>query len=160
MVKGERLLLAACRLPLGKKNKKGWIKVVEAFIAIMMLLAIVFVIINNNDLRTEDKYHMENRAAEILRSIQFNDSLRAMILSETNFSRDSIDPGFPLDIAKYANNSLAGTLCYLRICNSTSLCDTTREFDDEIYAKEILITSDLTEYNPRKLKIFCAKNEI
>lgn len=159
MVKGNRWPPTAGRLPL-KKNKRGWIKVVEAFMAIMMLLSIVFIIINSNYLRSEDKSHIESRAAEILRSIQFNDSLRSMVLNETNFSRDSLDLGFPIEIAEYANSSLTGIMCYFRICNSTELCDASREFDDEIYAKDILIITDLTEYNPRKLKIFCSKHEI
>lgn len=143
-----------------QKNKKGWIKVIEAFMAIMMLLTIVFIIINSNTLRSADKSHIEDRSAEILRFVQLNDSLRSDVLSYTNFSSDSIEPDFPVDVARYANYSVSGVFCYFRICNITDACDGTRNFDDEVYAKDILITSDLTEYNPRKLKIFCTKDEI
>jgi hypothetical protein len=72
-------------------------------------------------------------------------------------TRDSIDEGFPQEIAVYANDSLTGVLCYFRICDTSDICSTDREYGDSIYAKDILITSDLTEYKPRKLKIFCTK---
>ncbi len=143
-----------------KSGKRGWIKVVEAFMAIMMLLTIIFVIINVNSFASNERSDIEKDAFEILMLIANNDSLRELILNTSSFPEDSTDPLFPSKIRDFSKMSPANVECYFRICQINEECLATQKSENEIYAKDILITNSMEIYNPKKIKIFCSKNEI
>lgn len=136
-------------------NKKGFIKVIEAFISVLFLLGIVLLIIQTNDIRQSDKGYVENRQTEILRQIQMNNSLREKIILETDFSLNSSDERFIDELKPYVDKTITNSNCYLKICPVNDFCFF--ESEKELYAKEILISSSLDIYSPRKLKIFCEK---
>jgi len=144
-----------------KRNKRAWIKIVESFLAILMIVSVLSVIVakdligknDNSDTIYEEEFY-------ILQKIQANSSLRSEILDLTTIPLESTDPGFPFEFNDILNATILESFnCSLKICNANSICTLTfSPPNKEIYAKSILINSDLNTYNPRELAIFCWKD--
>jgi hypothetical protein len=142
------------------KNKKGWIKIVEAFFSIVLLMSVMFLIIQSNNLRTSKEDTSDPAMFEILKVIEANQTFREEILTETNFLIDSGNESFAPFLKQYMQENNPPSLeCYLRICSLDMNCLLERISSGEIYSREVLITSTKEIYSPRKLKIFCIKNE-
>ena len=64
------------------KNKRAWIKIVEAFVAILLVVSVLLIVLNEGYIEKNDislkVYEIE---LSILREIQSNNSLRADILN-------------------------------------------------------------------------------
>ena len=57
-------------------NKRGWVKVLEVFVAILLVMGVIFFILNESvseDTISNDIYEME---ISILRNVQLNDTFR------------------------------------------------------------------------------------
>ncbi|NCN51471.1 hypothetical protein GW931_00465 [archaeon] len=139
-------------------NKKGFIKVVEAFLAILMLLGIIFLVVQSNNVNDKQRTFIEKKEQEILMNIQVNNTLRQLILEETEFDIDSENDTFIPELKPYVNGTVLGAECFLKICLIDDTCNLNKEIDNSVYIKEVLITSSLDLYNPRKLRIFCTEN--
>ena len=64
------------------KNKRGWIKIVEAFIAILLLTGIVLFVINRQSDDVQQVYSLiQDAQTSILRNAQLNNTVRTEILS-------------------------------------------------------------------------------
>lgn len=141
-----------------RKNKKGWIKVIEAFIAIIALIGILTIIIQSERVSSERINIFEEKSLEILKGIQMDETLREEILTESTIPVSSEDSGFPAPIKTYLDNSnLKTSECILKICAVNDDCLITSPDNAEVFSKDILVTSTKDYYNPRKLKIFCIK---
>lgn len=135
-------------------NKKGWIKIFEALIAILVIAGVVFIAINQSQ---EEKgsifLRIHNDQITILRDIQLDNSLRTEIIG-TFGTVEWVD--FPTQtkariIAKTPNY----LMCEGKICASDNLCLPLNSEEKDIYAESIIISATNTEYNPRQLKLFC-----
>ena len=139
-------------------NKKGWIRIVEASIAVLFIAGVVLVVINNNELGNNDSsLKILDTEISVLREIQLNSSLRAAVLS-SSFPVESGEPGFPEDIENKIDSKTPGYLiCVSKICSIIDECVLTAENSGSVYAESILITTnpESSSYDPRKLKIFC-----
>ena len=140
------------------KDKKGWIKVIEAFIAIALFTGMLFLLLQGDPLRQEKKDFIELKQREILSAIQINDTLRNDILNFSDFELDSNDTEFPESLRNFIDENMYSNIkCYLKICLIDSSCEIMSDASLEVYAKDILITSTLTTYTPRRLKMFCLR---
>ncbi|MBN2880424.1 hypothetical protein JXM83_00055 [Candidatus Woesearchaeota archaeon] len=141
-----------------KKNKKGWIKIIEAFIALSLFTGMILLIVQNEPFKTYGRDHIENREIEILNAIQVNDTLRTDVLSVTNFELSSNDTAFPESLRNFiSSNSYSNVECFLKVCEISQSCILDGIIHEEIYAKDVIITSSTDFYSPKKLKIFCLK---
>ena len=62
-------------------NKKGWIRIIEAFVAILLVAGVVLVVVGRGNFQREDISQIFHDAEfSILREIQLNDTLRNEIL--------------------------------------------------------------------------------
>ena len=143
-------------------NKKGWIRIVEASIAILFIAGVVLVVINNNELDVNDDVSLKILDAEIsvLREIQLNSSLRAAVLSVSIslLPVESGEPGFPEKVREKIDSKTPSYLiCVSKICSIIDECVLTAENSGSVYAESVLITTnpESSSYDPRKLKIFC-----
>ena len=134
------------------RNKKGWIKIVEAFIAIM-LVTIIFLIVLNKGFENKDDDFSRIHEAEIviLREIQLDDELRSDIL-DVNPGSDGLSwTGFPDEkVPNYL-------VCEAKICNIGYLCVLNDPLQTDIYSDSVIISATLTEFDPKQLKLFCWK---
>ena len=141
---------------ISKKNKKGWIRIAEAFIAVLLIIGIAIIVVGGGiqiEGTSEKVYDVE---ISILRAIQLNNTLRSEIL-ETSGTIEWDD--FSLQAPKTKNKIIAKTPawleCVTQICFPENPCLLREESEKSIYAQSVLITSTLDTFNPRQLKLFC-----
>jgi len=148
------------------KNKKGWIRIIEAFIAIILIWSVMLIIISGSLTERKDSSHLiYNKQVLILREIQLNDTLRDDIL---NIDQESLpignlgdysdtNPDFPNSIQNILTEKIPPFLrCEAQICLPEDDCNFLRNVQiQEKYSQEALIFTRTNEYNPRKIKLFC-----
>jgi hypothetical protein len=149
-------------------KKAGWIKIVEAFFAILLIVGVVLFLINKGFVgadKTESKVFTIEKA--ILKEIQLDRILRNAVLEST--------PPYPaiahdLILNKIDERKPNYLDCTASVCDPDEACGfpvdrfPPEAADKDIYGESILITSSLVgsgggaRYDPKKLKIFCWVN--
>ncbi|MFH1238291.1 MAG: hypothetical protein ABIH79_02035 [archaeon] len=135
------------------KTKRGWIRILEATIAVLMVSGILIVVYSRyNDRGTGPEDYIYSLQRQILRDISSRTDLRSYVLTENIV---------PLD--NYVNEKIPTTFNYsLKICNFTSpptpckldATDFIATMNTDIYAEEIIISADFETYSPKKIKLF------
>ncbi len=130
-------------------NKRGWLRIVEASIAIILVLSVLFVLFNRTrELREPD---LSERARSILEEIANNGTLRDMILSD--------DPNKQALLTEVIRNRYI-TESYLdfevRICTLKEVCGKSTYTPGNVYAAERVISVVIGKenYNPKKVRLF------
>lgn len=125
------------------RNKKAWLRIVEAFMAVLIVASVLIILavrVPKQD-RTESIHNIQRN---ILEQISLNDTLRGEILQNDKTNTELyIKKNLPV----YLNSTI-------RICGVTEICGMPFYVEKEIYGDEILITANLTSYQPKKLKFF------
>lgn len=126
-------------------DKKGWIRIAEAAIAIMILASVILVLIARQGEEKgigEEMYRLQHL---ILEEAAKNESVRDAVLNSRNLSLidDFIGERMPVGID-----------FNITVCNPAGTCTVgTPTVNKELYADDILISSTLQQYQPKKLKI-------
>lgn len=155
------------------RNKRGWIRIVEAFISILLITGVLLIVINKGYILKEDiSLQVYKIQLAILREIQLDPDLRSNVLV-SNKSGYSGNPGeSPLPIPweefdnndqrrleniknKILNRSLNYLECEGRICEIDEICSLDEYVEKDIYSQSVVISADLKVYSPRQLKLFC-----
>lgn len=135
------------------KNKSGWIKIVEAFMMILLITGFILVMLNKGQVYfSGNSPGIYEKEQAILHDIQMNDSLRSTIIN----SAVPLDwSGFPNDLKSKINQS--STLdCTGKLCAISGECVLSNPQNSaNLYVQSVIITTNLNTYSPRKLKIFC-----
>lgn len=147
-------------------NKKGWLRIIEATVAILIVLGAILIIVGNRTFHSSTD--LTSEAREILIEIASNVSLRKEVLSyeispsseEQTLKNEEIQK----TVIRYINQSL-GRLDFkyvLKICATDEVCylENYPSGTEEIFAAERIISTNLTveNYNPKKIKLFIWKN--
>ena len=136
-------------------NKKGWIKIVEAFVAIILIASVLLIILNKSDFQQTDDKKIYEIELSILREIQTNTTMRDAIMN-ANAPIELYDDGFPLIVKNQLISRIPNQLeCNAKICAGGDDCNLRNAPQKDIYSQKILITATLTQYNPTQLKMFC-----
>jgi hypothetical protein len=141
------------------KNHKGWIRIIEAFVAILLVAGVLLIVINKGDIGKKDIsstiYDVE---ISILREIQLNDALRNDILSVTP-PVEWNDTNFPLSIKNKIIDRIPAYLdCEAKICFMDEICELNEYPKKDVYAQSVAITATLQtpeEEHLKQLKLFC-----
>ena len=145
------------------RQRKGWIRVVEALIAILIIAGIVLIVINQNENKKEDLGALtRSYQIAILREIQLNNSLREEIVGISvppSIENNSFSAVASLTWNKITEKTPSYIECAAKICaindpNDPS-CLFANSLGKTIYAQSVIISSTLQNYNPRLLKLFC-----
>jgi len=124
------------------KNKKGWLRIVEASIAILIIASATLLIIYKEPTKSAADVHEIQR--NILELAVLNESIRASIL------RDDV-----LSVELYIEENTPSNWNYtIRICEVDEVCGMPFYINEDVYADEILVAANLTKYSPKKLKMF------
>ncbi|MBS3071123.1 hypothetical protein J4407_02375 [Candidatus Pacearchaeota archaeon] len=138
------------------KNKKGWIKIVEASTMIIILTGMFLLILSGDRIKFSDNseviYEIEKA---IIREIQLNNTLRNTVL-ESSVPLEW--ENFPSQLKSHINQSEILD-CSGKICVVESECILTNPPDKNIYVQSAIISANTEIYNPRKLAIFCWEKE-
>lgn len=145
------------------KRKKGWIRIVEAVIAILIIMGIVVLYIGNENRESgEIPERVGEAQINILKDIQRNDDFREIITSIDDSRipvlwKGEFDTNSNLTKIKEKINEKTPVYlsCEAKICKLDSLCEFIGDIDKDVYSKSIAITSTREDYNPRQVKLFC-----
>lgn len=137
-----------------RKNRKGWIKIVEAFISILLISIVLLVVLGKTQIEKVDiSSNIADAEVSILRGIQVDNKLRNEILSIPESSLPVEWNGFP-------EEKVPGNLdCTAKVCKTRGSCVLEEYPDKEIYSESVIITTNLNtpgEFDPRVLKLFCS----
>lgn len=123
--------------------RRGWLRILEAFIAIILIAGFLTVIYSLNVDKNRDSEEIYDFQKTILNEIANNPNLRNSVLEEDylpilDFVKNKIPDGFEYKI---------------KICRIDRLCNLD-EYRENTYSSERVISANLDEYSPKKLKIF------
>jgi len=128
-----------------KMNKKGWMKVLEAVIAITLIIGVLVYIMATTITEKDMSGVVGEKERYILDAISKDDSLRNDIVSE-----------------KYDNVNLTikGMISTnwefdTKICELDNICSSINTpVDKDVYVSEVVVVSNKTSYIPKKLRLF------
>ena len=139
-------------------NNGGWIRIVEAFIAILLVTGVLLIVLGENFGGNKDySSEIHDTQLAVLRDIQVNEDLREDILSVTT-PIESRSGNFPLEILAKIDSHIPSYLeCIAKICELDLECSLDDSEDKSIYVQSIVITVIKTSdaYDPKQLKLFC-----
>lgn len=137
------------------KKEHGWIRIVEAF-TMILLISGVFLMISGKNSSKDFSQKIYGREQGILREVQLNNTLRASILSFNEGSLPIKWQNFPPDLKNEITSETPDYLvCQSKICRVDKMCSLSNSVDKNIYIQEVMVSSTLNTYSPRKLKLFC-----
>jgi hypothetical protein len=126
-------------------NKKAWLRILEAVIAITLIVGAIIYIMSTNAPKKDISSSVYEKEKYILELISNNNTLRGDIISSkyqnvNSTIRSLIPPTWDFDT----------NICTLdNMCNKLSI-----PIEKDVYASEIVISSNETKYDPKKLRLF------
>lgn len=132
-------------------NKRGWIRIVEAFIAVLLVAGVLLYVINQGYIgKTDISEQVYQVQLSVLREIELDNALREQVLEVT------IGEDVPEDIQNKINQRVPDYLeCSSKICELDDICWGDVPIDKDVYAQAVAIAAQPDNYSPRQLKIFC-----
>tara|TARA_Y100000034_G_C6813965_1_gene366023 strand:- start:38 stop:457 length:420 start_codon:yes stop_codon:yes gene_type:complete len=130
---------------LTEKDKKAWLRIVEAFLAIMIIAGTVLIITIRQKSEIDISGDVYEKQRQILEIISKNNDLRSDILLEENTNVDNTIRRLISGEWDFSTN----------ICNINLICPNPVSVNEkEVFATEVVVTSNLTKYSPKKLRFF------
>ncbi len=130
-------------------NKRAWLRIVEATIAILIIIgAVVFLSLSNKpSIRTD----FSDLPHSILNEMAKNKSLKEKIIGDT--------PGVQGNVSAFVASRLNTKQINfsVQICSPNSECSLSslpNNLEGDLYSSERIVASNLTLYNPKKLRLF------
>lgn len=153
-------------------HKKGWIRVVEAFVAILLIIGVLLILLDKGYLKEDISSKVYEAELSILRGVQLDLELRRNILISNRSGYDPSTEESPLPIEweefddneqrrlesvkEKINEQVPNYLeCIAKLCELGDDCILNDFIDKDIYAKPIIIVADYEVWAPRQLKLFC-----
>src|SRR3989344_3372945 len=126
------------------ENKKGWIRIVEAFVSILLIVGTLLILIVLNAMDSTPPIEISS-----------HDETETLNLG-------SGDGEFPTEVWDRIEDRLTKDFGYLecraKISGLQNICALSSYPDKDVYARAIAISVDITtNYQPRQLKLFCWK---
>jgi len=131
-------------------SKKGWIRIVEAVISVLLLLGFIMIVLQQNTQKPELSESIYKIQHQVLREVANNYTLRNEVInydttksinSTYNFIANRLKP-FPLSFG-------------LGVCPAEQTCPCEGcPSNKEIFADEIIISTNLSAYIPKKLVMY------
>jgi len=145
-------------------GKRGWIRVVEAFVAVLLIGGVILLSIGQDDgeQSTEISSGVYEDQMTMLGAVQSNDTLRNSIIgiSEASLPLDTDDSGFPQNVeAKLEEKNPGYMTCDAKICLLEQECLIENTDSSDVYVSQAAIFSNLQTYSPRKLVLSCVLND-
>ncbi|MBU2104595.1 MAG: hypothetical protein KKF67_02365, partial [Nanoarchaeota archaeon] len=140
------------------ENKRGWIKIIEAFFAILLIAGVLLFVINKGYPQEDISIKIYEKETEILREIEINSSLRGDILSVSlvpvewaNFTSAGLIKVKNKIISKIPNY----LNCSAKLCEINKECKIEQPTLKDVYATSVGIFANAEEYSPKQLRLFC-----
>jgi len=129
------------------KEKRGWLRILEAFIAIILIMGVLIIIYSRTVERPKKAEEIYKLEGTILDEVANSPQLRKAVLNNNtneiiSFVSDRVPPGFNFTI---------------KICELNDICNLQYYIGEEgrdVYTTERTVSSILEKYGPKKVKIF------
>ncbi len=145
-----------------KKNKRAWIKILEAFLSILLILGVLSLMMTKDVVQKQEEVSRQIKIVEnsILQKVQINDSLREEIFGISSIPLESGEALFPESLINVTNSSISSKLnCSMKVCYTEVECNLNFfPSNKEIYSSSTIIFASKYQYSPRQLSIFCWMN--
>jgi len=127
------------------KNKKAWLRILESFLAVVMVLGAVLVIMSKQQVQEDLSEEIYETQSKIIEVISKNQTLRDYVITGDKEKIDiTLRSMLPQTFA-FATN----------ICEVETSCNTEETpHDKPVHAREVLITTNIKTYAPKKLRFF------
>jgi len=134
------------------KSKKAWIRIAEAFIAIVLIFTTLLIVLSRQNASSARSDEIITLQSNILQSVLRDDVLRSQVLSG-NLSGTYTFIG--KKVPSWINYSVVNC-SYIDICSNPA-----GYIGENVYSNEILISSNITYLpeNASRLKIFFWENK-
>jgi len=132
------------------ENKKGWLKIVEAFVAIMLILATLLILLGRQESDSGLEREITLLQTNLLSSISKDDNLREEILSSASLIKTN----------EYISKNIPSWLDYkIQVCEIDNVCaltgvDSKVLAEKQIYSQNILILATSQNADSKQLKLF------
>ena len=131
---------------MNEKDRKAWIRIVEAFLAILIITGVLLIVIARQPSRVDISQSVYEKQRQILDVVSKNDILREDIIERDD--NTNVD----VKIGKMAPSSWGFET---KICPMDNICSSDNApSEKEIYTTEVVISSTLETYSPKKLRFF------
>ncbi len=139
------------------KNRKGWVEIVEVFIAILLLTGILLVVIESTPKQEDEKIlKIYEKEASILRDIELNTTLRAEVLNSVPpVEWTGFDSSLPLIKERIISFTPPDLECQAKICGMVDSCVIGEFVKKNVYVSSVVISANLNTYSPKQLKLYC-----
>lgn len=139
------------------QEKRGWIRIVEAFVAVLLITGIVLMLVDNGVLSEDSSRAIYEIEDTILTMVQQNQTLRTEILSFVALPVN--DSAFSANLQNTISQNIPNYLdCSAMVCAlGEGECVIDMGVNASVYSRAVVISSDLTSFDPRQLKLFCYK---
>ena len=141
------------------RNRRGWVEIIEAFIAVLLIAGAVLFLLNRaNNQKSDISTSVYKAEISILREIESNDSMRAsIILAPEPLPIEWSDPRFPAEVKnKIIIRAPSYLTCIGKICYMNETCVSNEAGNGkDIYSQAVSVTSTLQNVSYRKLNLFC-----
>jgi len=135
------------------RNKRGWIRIVEAFIAVLLIAGVLLFVINKGYIGKSDiSDQVYDIQLSVLREIELDNSLRVSVLQYNESRGDSLPSGITTKVNQRKPDYLT---CSAKICDLDVICSLDQYIDTDVYAQAVAIAAQGDLYYPRQLKLFC-----
>ncbi|MCL5018556.1 MAG: hypothetical protein M1416_02190 [Candidatus Pacearchaeota archaeon] len=143
------------------KDKGAWLEIVEAFVAVLLVAAVLLIILNRGYFqRTNTSEQIYNTEISIIREVQTDDALRTSIANaQTPVNWE--DAGFPADVkSKITTRTPDYLTCVAKICELDAVCSLegislAESEGKDVYSESGVISAVLDAPVYRKLNLFC-----
>ncbi len=146
------------RLKILQNEKKGWLIVVEAFVAVILVAGVLITVIESRSKTNDIPENVYRNQIEIINGIKASESLRSSVLgiSSGNLPVSYNDSLFPANIKSSIEGKKPAYLnCEAKICAIDQDCVPSNSSAMEVYVVQSAIFANSSLYNPRKIALFC-----
>ena len=132
-------------------GKRGWIRILEAVIGIMIILGILALVYSRSSQGEDVSGEIYNMQKNVLEQIASDAELRNSILSDS----EEVAEGKIVSFIESGGLVLPVFDFGVRICDLGVLnCNLPVNTGGSVYVEERVISSSLEEFNPKKVRLF------
>ena len=138
------------------KNKRAWLRILEATIAIMIIAGVLIVVYSRQGEKEDLSDYIYTLQKEILKGISLDSELRNATFSDneqalTDFAETKVPASLEFEI-RICNLTLNNEAAPCKLSSSTAARMLQEKKD--VFSEEIVFAGDYQIYAPRKVKLF------
>jgi hypothetical protein len=138
------------------KSKKGIVKIFEAAISISLIFTFMLLIYAQGIQKPSSSENILQWQGSILNEMKDDPALRVVILNNEGTCDESGLAEIQSFIDERITSSFPGFDFTCRVCNATEVCGFYQP-NAEVFSEERIVSATLTEFSPKKIRMFMWK---